>query len=196
MDDQAVHARAALEQVCARGDLGRARELYASDFVDHVNALEFRGQAGIARSVALYGALFPDLRIEVVDQGDRVVSRWTLHGTHRGRRVTLPGITISRFQDGQIAEDWTVSDNHAAAPGRSPARLGARPALRDRPGARRLSSARDADHVCLGRVQRRDAEREAFAALDRAAASIARSVSRARWQPPDNRGQTVASAAR
>jgi hypothetical protein len=25
--------------------------------------------------------------------------------------VTLPGITISRFQDGQIAEDWTASDN-------------------------------------------------------------------------------------
>ena len=39
------------------------------------------------------------------------MSRWTLQGTHRGRHVALPGITISRFQDGQIAEDWTVSDN-------------------------------------------------------------------------------------
>jgi SnoaL-like polyketide cyclase len=39
------------------------------------------------------------------------VSRWTLQGTHRGRRVTLPGITISCFEDGRIAEDWTVSDN-------------------------------------------------------------------------------------
>ena len=28
------------------------------------------------------------------------------------------------------------------------------------------------------------------------AASISRSVSRARWQPPERRGQTVASAAR
>jgi steroid delta-isomerase-like uncharacterized protein len=113
-DDRAVHARTALEEVCARGDLERARELYAPDFVDHVNALEFHGQEGIARSVAMYRALFPDLRIDVVDQiseGDRVVSRWTLQGTHRGRRVALPGITISRFHDGQIAEDWTVSDN-------------------------------------------------------------------------------------
>ena len=25
--------------------------------------------------------------------------------------MTLPGITISRFEDGKIAEDWTVSDN-------------------------------------------------------------------------------------
>ena len=85
-----------------------------ADFVDHVNALEFHGQEGIARSVALYRALFPDLRIDVVDQvsgRDQVVSRWTLQGTHRGRRVTLAGITISRFENGQIAEDWTVSDN-------------------------------------------------------------------------------------
>jgi predicted ester cyclase len=114
MADQSHCARTALEEVCARGDLDRARELYATDFVDHVNALEFHGQDGIARSVAMYRALFPDLRIDVLDQiseGDRVVSRWMLHGTHRGRRVTLPGITISRFEDGRIAEDWTVSDN-------------------------------------------------------------------------------------
>jgi predicted ester cyclase len=114
MADQAIHARTALEEACARGDLERARELYAGEFIDHVNALQFRGQEGIARSVAIYRALFPDLRIDVVDQvseGDRVVSRWVLRGTHRGRRVTLPSITISRFEDGKIAEDWTVSDN-------------------------------------------------------------------------------------
>ena len=116
MDDRALHARTALEQVCARGDLARARELYADDFIDHVNALEFRGQEGIARSVALYRAIFPDLRIDVVDQlveDDRVASRWVLRGTHRGRPVTLPGITISRFADARIAEDWTTSDNLA-----------------------------------------------------------------------------------
>jgi predicted ester cyclase len=108
------HARAALEEVCARGDLVRARDLYAENFVDHVNALDFHGQEGIAKSVALYRAVFPDLRIVVEDQttdGDRVTSRWTLHGTHKGRAVTLPGITISRFENDRIAEDWTVSDN-------------------------------------------------------------------------------------
>ena len=116
--------------MCARGDLERARELYADDFLDHVNALEFRGQEGIASSVAMYRAMFPDLRIEVVDQvadGDRVVSRWVLHGAHRGRRVTLPGITISRFENDKIAEDWTVSDNLGAATAdRRQARPGAR----------------------------------------------------------------------
>jgi len=94
------HARTALEQVCARGELERARELYAEDFVDHVNALDYHGQDGIAKSVALYRAVFPDLEIRVLDQvtdGNCVTSRWTLHGTHKGRTVTLPGITISRF---------------------------------------------------------------------------------------------------
>ena len=33
-----------------------------------------------------------------------------LHGTHRGRRVQLRGIVISRFEDGKIVEDWAASD--------------------------------------------------------------------------------------
>ena len=89
MSSQSDHAREALEQVCARGNLHRARELYAEDFIDHVNALDFHGHDGIARSVALYRANFLDLEIRVLDQtadGDRVTSRWTLHGTHKGRR--------------------------------------------------------------------------------------------------------------
>ena len=112
--DTPTHAKQALEEVCARGDLERARELYADDFLDHVNDMEFRGQEGIAKSVALYAAVFPDLEINVDDQiteRDRVTSRWTLRGTHRGRPVELMGITISRFENGRIAEDWTTSDN-------------------------------------------------------------------------------------
>ena len=73
MSATADHARTALKEVCARGDLARARELYAEDFVDHVNALEFHGQDGIAKSVALYRALFYDLRIQV--EGVRAVAR-------------------------------------------------------------------------------------------------------------------------
>ena len=63
--------------------------------------------------MALYLELFPDLSFDVEDQvteGDRVVSRWKLTGTHRGRPVTLRGIVISRFKDGRIVEDWAASD--------------------------------------------------------------------------------------
>jgi predicted ester cyclase len=106
-------ARRALEEVCSGRDLEGILDVYHSDFVDHVNALEFRGHAGARRSVALYLALFPDLRFAVdeqVTEGDRVASRWTLRGTHRGRSVTLRGIVISRFEDGRIIEDWAASD--------------------------------------------------------------------------------------
>jgi predicted ester cyclase len=87
--------------------------VYHPQFVDHVNALEYHGLAGARKSVAGYLALFPDLRFvvdEQVSEGDRVVSRWTLTGTHRGRRVQVWGIVISRFQDGKIVEDWAASD--------------------------------------------------------------------------------------
>jgi predicted ester cyclase len=106
-------ARQALEEVCSGRKLGALADVYHPDFVDHVNALEYHGHEGARRSVALYLALFPDLRFDVEEQvteGDRVASRWTLSGTHRGRRVKLTGIVISRFQDGRIIEDHAASD--------------------------------------------------------------------------------------
>jgi predicted ester cyclase len=111
--EQTQVARRALEEVCSGWDLAGIEDVYSEDFVDHVNALEYRGHEGARRSVALYQQLFPDLRFEVEDQvtqGDRVASRWTLHGTHRGRPVQLTGIVISRFQDGRIVEDYAASD--------------------------------------------------------------------------------------
>lgn len=106
-------ARRALEDVCSGRDLASVTEVYHQQFVDHVNSLEYHGTEGAQKSVALYLELFPDLRLEVdeqVTEGDRVVSRWTLTGTHRGRAVRLWGIVISRFADGKIIEDWAASD--------------------------------------------------------------------------------------
>jgi predicted ester cyclase len=108
-----VVARRAIEEVCARGDFDRAEQFYSPSFHDHVNSLEFHGLEGVRQSVGLYRSVLPDLEIEVEDQvveGDRVASRWIARGTHRGRRVALRGITISRFEDGKIVEDWGYSD--------------------------------------------------------------------------------------
>jgi predicted ester cyclase len=111
-DERAV-AQKALEQVCSRGDMTLAGECYAEDFADHVNGVDFQGMEGIQRSTSLYRSLFSDLEIRVLDQvseGDRVTSRWRLRGTNRGREVALAGITISRFEDGRIVEDWSAFD--------------------------------------------------------------------------------------
>jgi ketosteroid isomerase-like protein len=114
-DPNAATARDALQIVCS-GQLERVAEFYDDDFIDHVNAMTFRGHAGARESVAFYRSLFADLRFDVddqVSQGDRVATRWTLHGTYRGRRVALHGIVISRFHDGRIVEDHGVTDSLA-----------------------------------------------------------------------------------
>lgn len=106
-------ARRALEDVCSGREPAGITEVYHPQFVDHVNVLEYHGIEGARQSVALYRELFPDLRFTVdeqVSEGDRVASRWTLTGTHRGRAVRLRGIGISRFEDGRIVEDWASSD--------------------------------------------------------------------------------------
>lgn len=112
--DAADLARTALEEVCARGDMELARDCYAADFLDHVNAVDLHGHEGIRNSTDLYRALFDELRIRVVDQvseRDRVVSRWVMTGSNRGRPAELSGITISRIEGDRIVEDWTALDS-------------------------------------------------------------------------------------
>jgi len=66
----------------------------------------------------------PDARYEVDDliaEGDRVVVRWRLLGTHKGnfrgipptgRAIVLKGIAIYQVKDGKLMERWVVSDLH------------------------------------------------------------------------------------
>jgi predicted ester cyclase len=111
---QADIARRALEEVCSGRNEQGFDEVYHPEFLDHVNDSVYRGRAGARKSVAGYRALFGnDFRFEVDEQiveGDRVCSRWTLIGTHRGREVRLWGLVTSRFEDGQIVEDWAATD--------------------------------------------------------------------------------------
>ena len=114
-DDRAL-ARHALENVCSTADPDRAVGVYSREFLDHVNARDYRGHEGIKESLGLYQLLFRDrdLRIKVEDQvaeRDRVVSRWIADGHNRGRPLRLWGITISQIANGEIVEDWSASDN-------------------------------------------------------------------------------------
>ena len=64
----------------------------------------------------------PDGHYEVDDlipEGDRVVVRWRLLGTHKGafrgiaptgRGIALKGIAIYRLEQGKLMERWVVSD--------------------------------------------------------------------------------------
>jgi predicted ester cyclase len=112
--DLATRAKSALEHVCSGAGREPASRYYSPSFEDHVNGIVFHGLKGVERSVAMYKRALSDLEISVQEQivqGDRVVSRFVVAGTNRGRRVQFNGITISRFENGMIVEDWSVTDS-------------------------------------------------------------------------------------
>ena len=65
---------------------------------------------------------FPDLHItieDLIEEGDKVASRQTVTGTHRGaymgipptgKSITYNEVFIVRFLDGRIAETWGIVD--------------------------------------------------------------------------------------
>ncbi len=111
--DIAESARAALERVCSGRGLDPASRYYSPAFVDHVNDLVFRGLEGTEQSIAMYRSVISDMQVTVEEQiadGDRVTSRFVITGKSYGRAVRFNGITISRFENGSIVEDWSVTD--------------------------------------------------------------------------------------
>jgi predicted ester cyclase len=83
------------------------------------------GPTGPKAFRAYYSAIrsaLPDARYEVDDliaEGDKVVVRWRLLGTHKGafrgiaptgQPITLKGIAIYRMEGGKLMERWVVSD--------------------------------------------------------------------------------------
>jgi predicted ester cyclase len=111
--DLAERAKKALEQVCSGQALDQASQYYSEKFIDHVNNLHFEGREGVRKSVGLYTKVLSDLEFRVEEQltdGDRVTSRFVVSGKCFGKQVRFNGITISRFSNDRIVEDWSVTD--------------------------------------------------------------------------------------
>jgi predicted ester cyclase len=101
-------------------------ELFLSDVKDQ-NPLvdQAPGVEGIKATHSIYQNAFPDFYLSVEDlvaQGDKVVVRWTLHGTHcdeflgiaaTNRRILVTGIDIYRLREGKVAEWWHPGDREA-----------------------------------------------------------------------------------
>ncbi len=111
------------EEVVNEGNLNIADELFATSYVYHgPGGREIKGPEGFKQFIAMRRTAFPDFHVAVEDmvaEGDRVVSRWTAAGTHKGdlmgiapteRRGTMTGITITRIVDGKVVEDWENLD--------------------------------------------------------------------------------------
>lgn len=104
----------------SRGNYDVLETILAPSYVVHPE--EAHGAAGLQEMVDGYRAALRDLSVEVEQQfsaGDRVATVSTVRGVHAGelmgtgptgREVAFAMITISRFEDGRIAEEWEIAD--------------------------------------------------------------------------------------
>ena len=106
-----------------KGNLDIFDELLSSDYVYHFpgSPEPLDGQAHKESARTFYEA-FPDLHHSIEDQiseGDRVVTRMTNRGTHRGefmgvqptgRETVFEVIDIVRIASGKIVEEWIQAD--------------------------------------------------------------------------------------
>jgi steroid delta-isomerase-like uncharacterized protein len=118
-------SRRFFEEVFGKGKLNVLDEIIAKD---HVNSGPGAlpglptGIEGAKQLVTVYRNAFPDLHFTIDEQiaeGDKVVTRWTGHGTNKGELLGMPatgksstvtGIVVDRIANGKIAETWGVFD--------------------------------------------------------------------------------------
>jgi steroid delta-isomerase-like uncharacterized protein len=108
------------EEVWNKGNMDAIDEMASPNVIGHgqaqhdtdIGLKEFRTFAVGLRTA------FPDFKVtidQVIEQGDKVVARWTTTMTHKGefmgfaptgKVVTITGTTIQRISDGKIVEGW------------------------------------------------------------------------------------------
>jgi steroid delta-isomerase-like uncharacterized protein len=111
------------EEVKNRHRLASIDELLRPEFVNHSPIPGFAStREGVKEFFSHFIDAFPDLSCTVHDmiaEGDRVVDRFTLAGTHRGafmgipatgRRVSFDGMHIFSFEKARIVGHWNVLD--------------------------------------------------------------------------------------
>lgn len=102
-------------------------ELYAPEIVLHGYEGVAPGIESVRRYYIAFWEAFPDARVaadDVIEAQDKVVVRFTLTGTHRGKilgvegtgkAIQLTGMTILRFKARKCVERWSVTDSLSLA---------------------------------------------------------------------------------
>lgn len=116
-------ARRFFTEVWGAGSEPVALELLSPTYLGHMTGspapLNRDGWLGFFRH---FRQAFPDAQFTIEDmvaEGDRVVLRLTMRGTHlgvfngipaTGRSVVVPGVSIERIAGGKIVEGWVTND--------------------------------------------------------------------------------------
>jgi steroid delta-isomerase-like uncharacterized protein len=97
-------------------------EIIADDYVDYGHQPPGRGLPGAKSDLQDIARGFEDARFdieEVFGADDRVVVRWTVHGTHTGpfaglqptqKKIAVSGISLYRVRDGKLTETRNQAD--------------------------------------------------------------------------------------
>jgi steroid delta-isomerase-like uncharacterized protein len=122
-EDNKALIRRFYEEVFNKKNLAAIDEFFAPDHVDHTLPPGLPvGPEGTKQAIAMTLSGFPDLRVTIEDmiaEGDKVVTRFTTHGTQQGalggipptgKHVAVSTIEITRMAGGKIAEDWGLDD--------------------------------------------------------------------------------------
>ena len=97
-------------------------EVIAYDYVDYGHQPPGRGLPGAKSDLQDLACAFEDARFDIDEMfgaDDRVVVRWTVHGTHTGpfaglqptqKKIAVSGISLYRVRDGKITETRNQAD--------------------------------------------------------------------------------------
>ena len=105
----------------SHGELDVLDEIFASDVILHSPFPGLRpGIEGLKQGITLLREAFPDFTVsdtDLVAEGDKVVARCAVSGTHQGtflgaaasgRRFETQEVMIARIHDGRIVELWSL----------------------------------------------------------------------------------------
>ena len=123
MIDNAVIVRNFIDQVLNQGNIDQAGRYVWEDVVEQVPLPgQGPGLSGLQDVLRGMKAAFPDMHWKIEEQiseGDRVMSRFTWTGTHRGpflgipptgRQVSVWGVAIDRLVDSRIKQTRIIMD--------------------------------------------------------------------------------------
>ncbi len=121
MSDLKALSQRMYDEMAAGADIDAMAERYlAEDYVDH--ELPGSNREAAVEMFNMAHAAFPDFRMEVVEMlqdGDKVVARLRMRGTHQGEFMGIPasgnpidvaGIDINQWRDGKCIAHWGVTD--------------------------------------------------------------------------------------
>jgi steroid delta-isomerase-like uncharacterized protein len=124
MENNKAVIRKFLEEVINQNRMDRATDMVAEDFVE-LDPLpgQRQGREGLKEVLGMMRAAFPDIHWvveEMVAEEDKVVTRFTWTGTHRGsflgipatgKSVSVKGVVIDQLAGGKMSASRMLMDS-------------------------------------------------------------------------------------